>query len=58
MNFRRKLFWYIEHKMRTDSEKNSRAERERARVSLSFQRFRGKDRRRTVVLRKIRDDGP
>lgn len=29
MNFRRKLFWYIEHKMRADSEKNSRAERER-----------------------------
>lgn len=29
MNFCRKLFWYIEYKMRVDSEKNSRVERER-----------------------------
>lgn len=28
VNFRRKLFWYIEHTMKTDSEKDSRAERE------------------------------
>lgn len=48
VNFRRKLFWYIEHTMKTDSEKDSRAERERESVSQSFQRFRGKDRRRTV----------